>query len=154
MTGRSDWETPQYVFCALDREFRFDLDGAASETNAKCARYLSDAFEYESRDGETIWVNPPYVNLLAWVQQFDKWAAQGATVVALLLANTDTDWFKRAWQTADEIRFVSKRIQFIDPSGAKGGSNNRGSLILVWRGRSTNRGNPRVSLVGFGGTDD
>ena len=36
------WETPQYFFDALDKVFRFDLDAAASEANAKCDNYFSD----------------------------------------------------------------------------------------------------------------
>ena len=43
-TSESDeWATPQEIFDELDREFDFNLDPCANETNAKCARYFSDA---------------------------------------------------------------------------------------------------------------
>lgn len=36
------WETPQDFFDALDKEFHFTLDVAASEDNAKCRRYFTE----------------------------------------------------------------------------------------------------------------
>ena len=35
------WETPQSLFNALDSEFHFTLDVAASDQNAKCKRYYT-----------------------------------------------------------------------------------------------------------------
>ncbi|MGP7060254.1 adenine methyltransferase, partial [Klebsiella pneumoniae subsp. pneumoniae] len=36
---RDYWQTPIEIFNALDREFGFWLDAAASESNALCAHY-------------------------------------------------------------------------------------------------------------------
>lgn len=158
--SRDNWQTPDWVFEALDKEFTFSLDGAADSKNAKCLRYLSpddsvnrhdanleDAFKFKAWTGEVIFVNPPYSCLGPWVDLFAKWGEQGATVVALLMNNTDTEWFRRVWETADEIRFLDNRIQFIPPPGVESSSNSRGSIIAIWRGHSTVKGNPRVSLV-------
>ncbi|SWS75169.1 phage N-6-adenine-methyltransferase [Klebsiella pneumoniae] len=38
---RDYWQTPIEIFNALDREFGFWLDAAASESNALCAHYLT-----------------------------------------------------------------------------------------------------------------
>ena len=35
------WETPQSLFNALDSEFHFTLDVAASDQNAKCKQYYT-----------------------------------------------------------------------------------------------------------------
>ena len=35
------WETPQSLFNALDSEFHFTIDVAASDQNAKCKRYYT-----------------------------------------------------------------------------------------------------------------
>lgn len=41
-SSRSDnWETPQYLFDALNAKYHFDLDVCASKENAKCPRYYS-----------------------------------------------------------------------------------------------------------------
>ena len=40
------WETPQELFNALDREFHFTLDAAATAKNAKCSNFFTVA-----RDG-------------------------------------------------------------------------------------------------------
>ena len=38
---KNSWGTDQRVFDAMDREFNFDLDAAASDKNHKCFRYLT-----------------------------------------------------------------------------------------------------------------
>ncbi len=37
------WCTPADFFAELDREFHFDLDPAATDKSAKCARYFTPA---------------------------------------------------------------------------------------------------------------
>ena len=148
LSSRTDWSTPDHVFMALHNEFRFDIDGAASAENAKCATWLGpggieeDAFDFVAF-GDTIFVNPPYGNLMPWVELFKRWADAGATVVALLPANTDTKWFESVWLFADEIRFVKGRIQFVGTTS----SNPGGSMVVVYRGHSPVTDSPRVSLV-------
>ena len=38
---KENWETPQDFFNKLNEEFRFTLDAAASDDNAKCANYFT-----------------------------------------------------------------------------------------------------------------
>ena len=40
-SARDDWETPAWLFSALDSEFHFTLDAASSDANAKCERHLT-----------------------------------------------------------------------------------------------------------------
>lgn len=40
-SNRDDWETPPELYAALDAEFSFNLDVAASDTNHKCAAYYT-----------------------------------------------------------------------------------------------------------------
>lgn len=127
----SEWETPWPLFRAIDQEFRFTLDAAASESNRKCERYLTveeDALKAAIAD-ETVWVNPPYGNLKEWITKFAEWSLRGSTVVALLPANTDTEWFRSAWFWAHEIRFLVGRVNFV---GSRNG-NTGGSMVVVWR---------------------
>lgn len=36
-----EWETPQYLYDELNREFHFDLDPCATDENHKCAEYFT-----------------------------------------------------------------------------------------------------------------
>lgn len=36
-----EWETPQWLFDVLNKEFHFDLDVASSHANAKCANHFT-----------------------------------------------------------------------------------------------------------------
>ena len=36
-----EWETPQYFFDDINKEFYFDFDACASAENAKCKRYCT-----------------------------------------------------------------------------------------------------------------
>lgn len=56
------WQTPIWLFDALDIEFGFWLDSAASDKNALCAHWLTesdDALNSEWISRGAIWNNPP-----------------------------------------------------------------------------------------------
>ena len=60
------WQTPLWLFDALDIEFGFWLDSAASDKNALCAHWLTeadDALNSEWVSHGAIWNNPPYSNI-------------------------------------------------------------------------------------------
>ena len=110
-----EWETPQDLYDALDQEFEFDIDAAATARNAKCQDYYTladDALtqdwrtsehilhdEYadendERRFGSTsVWMNPPYSHCAEFVEKAHSQMAHGVTTVALLPSRTDTRWW-------------------------------------------------------------
>jgi phage N-6-adenine-methyltransferase len=114
-SDRHDWETPGDLFGALDREFRFSLDAAASVTNAKVARY------YTAEDNGlaqpwlgTVWCNPPYGRAIGgFVRKGWESAQEGATVVMLVPARTDTAWWHDFVMEADEVRLLRGRLRFV-----------------------------------------
>ena len=117
-SNTDEWYTPQPFFAALDAEFHFTLDAAATPQNAKCARYFTkedDALQQQWTG--TVWCNPPYGRKIgAWIQKASDSARAGATVVLLVHARTDTRWFHSYICGKHEIRFVKGRIKF---GGAK-----------------------------------
>jgi phage N-6-adenine-methyltransferase len=126
-----EWSTPQAVFYALDSEFKFTLDPASTDENAKCARHYTQEQDglSQSWENERVFVNPPYGRVIgAWVK---KMAEGGAEVcVGLLPARTDTKWFHEHILGKAEVRFVKGRLKF-------GGCTNSApfpSMICVWRG--------------------
>ena len=111
---RTDWETPADLFQPLHDEFGFTLDCAASAVNAKVARYFTEEQDALSLSWgrEVCWVNPPYSNVGAWVKKAFDAACEGATIVMLLPARTNTNWFHDICVPNAEIRFVRGRPKF------------------------------------------
>lgn len=147
------WRTPYAVFAALNAEFNFTLDVAASQTNALCADFFSEADDALCIDWVSdgaIFCNPPYSNIRPWVDKAaEQSRKQSRTVVMLLPADTSTAWFAQALRTADEARFITEgRLSFISAETGKRGSagNSKGSVLFIWRPwRTTPRGMTTVS---------
>ena len=60
---KMDWRTPKGVFAALNDEFDFVLDAAASDKNAKCSEYYTEkdnALIQPWNKGGAVFCNPPY----------------------------------------------------------------------------------------------
>ncbi len=118
-----DRRTLPEVFDPLNLEHGFTLDVAASDENAKCAKYFTKIIDglTQSWAGETIWCNPPYSGIGPWVEKAIAETQRGSCpkVIMLLPANRcEQKW----WQ------------EFIEPVRDRAGS-----LITV----SFMRGRPR-----------
>lgn len=125
------WETPKDFFDKLDAEFRFNLDVCALPENAKCAAFYSPDVDGLSQPWYgRCWCNPPYGRQVGrWVAKAAQSAAEGATVVMLLPARTDTSWFHDYIYGRAEVRFVRGRLKF-------GGSANSApfpSMVVIFR---------------------
>lgn len=116
MTSNSEeWETPEWLFDRLDSMFGFDLDACATAENAKCARYYTKADDGLAKPwGGVVWCNPPYGRELPkWVRKAYKEAQNGACVVMLIPARTDTAiWKSVIFPHAAAICFVYGRLRF------------------------------------------
>ncbi len=119
---RLDWETPASVFDPLNAEFGFTLDVCATKENAKCARYFTPEQDGLSQDwgANVCWMNPPYGReIVAWMRKAYDSALNGATVVCLVPARTDSGWWHDYAMRATAINFRRGRIKFV---GAKWGA--------------------------------
>lgn len=137
-TESSDqWATPADIFGPLDDEFRFDLDVAASATNAKCASYFTEQDNrlWHRWAPRRCWMNPPYGGeTTRWVAKAAAEASDGALVVGLLPARTDTAWFhEHVLASGAEVRFVRGRVAFDLPGVRIRPRAPFPSLIVVWR---------------------
>lgn len=133
---RDLWQTPKEIFGALNWEFRFDLDVAASEKNALTPDFLDEKDNALSRKwSEKNWCNPPYSNIMPWVNKAIEQHKLGKTTVMLVPADTSVKWFKKAYDSCNEVRLISGRIAFINADTQKPvGGNNKGSVLFIWRG--------------------
>ena len=108
-TAQSDeWQTPQWLFDALDAEFSFTLDGAATPENTKCKRFCTANVDL-AWGGERVFCNPPYSN----IEPFINKAKYAQIAVFLLPVRTDSDWFRKLIELGCELRWFRKRIRFL-----------------------------------------
>jgi len=115
-----EWATPQTLFDALNYEFAFTLDVAATKENAKCDRFFDiDKNGLLQRWApERCWMNPPYgPDLEKWIRKAWEESRKGAAVVCLVPSRTDTIWFHEYALKADEIRFLCGRLRFGEGKG-------------------------------------
>jgi phage N-6-adenine-methyltransferase len=144
-----EWRTPVETFNALNAEFGFDLDAAATADNSWVdGDYFGpDHFYVNQRDalaiddwtiyGSTIWLNPPYSRCREFIAKAAQEARRGATVVCLVPSRTDTRWWHGDVWDAErnqprpgvEVRFIKGRLKF-------GNSENSApfpSVVVVFR---------------------
>lgn len=122
-----EWRTPQDFFEALDAEFGFDADMAATAENCWKENYYGpDHWRVEKRNAlvfdwpKICWLNPPYSQVRAFIAKAAEQAAKGSTVVALVPSRTDTRfWHDHVWNREThqlrpgvEIRFLKGRLKF------------------------------------------
>lgn len=133
------WCTPPELFAELDREFHFDLDPAATDRSAKCAKYYTPADDGLKKDwgGYRVFCNPPYGrHIQEWVRKgYEESQKPGTLVVMLIPARTDTSYFHDYifGGKADEVRFIRGRIKFTDEDGNAKDSAPFPSAVIVWR---------------------
>ena len=147
-SARLDWETPPDLFAVLDAEFHFTLDVAANPANAKCAVWFGPGSPVGVEDALTaewsgvVWINPPYGREIGrFVAKAHSEARAGhCTVVALIPARTDTEWWHEHVMRAGEIRFLRGRLQFV---GAQHPAPFP-SCIVIWRPDDGDVPEPRV----------
>ena len=110
--------TPRSFFNELNAEFKFTLDPCASKANTTCATFFTkkdDGLLQDWKD-HRVFCNPPYGKTMRECAKKCYEASQeGALVVLLAHARTDTRWFHEwVYDKAHEIRFVRCRLRFGD----------------------------------------
>lgn len=111
----TEWATPDWLFQALNREFAFDLDPASTHANAKTPYHFTKAEDglKQSWGKHTVFCNPPFGREISlWVSKAHQAAQEGATVVLLIPARTDTSYWHRFVMQGAEIRFLRGRLTF------------------------------------------
>ena len=136
-----DWCTPADFFAELDREFHFNLDPAATDKSAKCAKYFTPADDGLKMDwgGSCVFCNPPYGRQIGdWVRKgYEESQKPGTVVVMLIPARTDTSYYHDYifGGKADEVRFLRGRLYFTDEEGDPKGRAPFPSAVIIWRSK-------------------
>ena len=114
-SSRSDsWATPIGLFQRLDRVWNFTLDVCAEDSNHKVDRYFTredDGLD-QTWAPAVCWMNPPYGREIgAWMKKAHAESLNGATVVCLVPARTDTAWW-HDYAMRGRIEFLRGRLRF------------------------------------------
>ena len=126
------WSTPNELFNTLNKEFQFTLDPCATKENAKCKKYYTKKENGLIQDwsNEIVFMNPPYGREIGkWVEKAYRESLEGAVVVCLIPARTDTKYWHNFIFPYAEIRFIKGRLKF-------GGSKNAApfpSAIVIYK---------------------
>lgn len=114
----NEWTTPQHLFDELNREYHFTLDPCATHKNTKCEKYFTEKENGLLQDwsDDVVFMNPPYGREIKhWIKKAYEEFLNGATVVCLIPARTDTTyWHDFIFDKAFDIRFLKGRLKFGD----------------------------------------
>jgi phage N-6-adenine-methyltransferase len=107
------WATPQKFFDVYDAVYKFTLDVCADKNNAKCAAFYTVEDDGLAQSWRGIcWMNPPYGReISAWMKKAHESSLEGATVVCLVPARTDTKWW-HDYAMRGQIEFIKGRLKF------------------------------------------
>lgn len=110
---KTEWETPQALFNELNAEFHFTLDVCANKENRKCLNFYTKELNGLSQKWTGVcWMNPPYGREIGkWIMKAYEASLNGATVVCLVPARTDTAWW-HDYCAKGEVRFIRGRLKF------------------------------------------
>ena len=116
---KMDYSTPKYFFYKLNQIFNFNYDLAADATNHKCMSYFNPKQDSLKQDWSKIpgwcWLNPPYGKTIGdWVAKAMSSSIEGANIVMLIPARTDTTWQHNFVFKASCIIFIKGRLKFGD----------------------------------------
>ncbi len=128
LPASDEWATPGWLADALACEFGpFDLDPAASASNAKAPRFWTREDDGLSQPWKgRVFLNPPYgPQLTRWLAKARAEVSSGNAdlVVALVPVRTGTRWWAEATRDAALVRYLPARVKFGStdaPQGAPG----------------------------------
>lgn len=142
---KNSWRTDPTVFKALDKEFNFALDAAASDKNTLCCFYLTKDHDALSVDwaasldhyseSKSVWINPPYGRgqIKKYMDKCIEQKEKGVTSVMLVPSTLDAKWLPI--NEISEIRVITGgRLSFFHPiKNKKISGNTKGSAIVIFR---------------------
>lgn len=121
LENNDNWETPDYLYEELDKEFNFDFDPCPLNADF-------DGLKVEW--GESSFCNPPYnrFDKPKFIQKaYEEWL-KGKQVVLLIPAATGTNQFHDLILPNAEVRFIRGRVAFK-------GYNTYGEYVTTHKGK-------------------
>ena len=135
--------TPKELYDELDAEFRFDHDPCPYSTkdwdgvsvSDSCGGTMMTSVDngLHTSWGQSSFVNPPFSKIKPWVQKALAECRKGKTVVMLITARTNANyWHQYIFPFAKEIRFMKGKVNSLGYPEGKGLP--MGIALLVFQG--------------------
>jgi len=144
---KNSWGTDPRIYDAVNAEFNFQLDAAASHKNRMFRIYLTKEDDALSVDWSlmevgltgklvrNVWINPPYQRgmIKAFMNKCIEQKAKGVTSVMLVPATLEAQWLPI--EDISEIRIITGgRLSFYNPiTNIKTNGNTKGSMFVIFR---------------------
>lgn len=134
-----DWQTPPELFNKLNQTVGFKVDAAANASNHLVPAWYGPGSEL-GEDALAIerWLSPAYCNppygrgIERWLDHFITQERLGNTVVALLPARVETQWWYEKVVPFSDIVFLVGRVPFIRPDREKPSQPDHASAIVIY----------------------
>ena len=102
-----EWSTPKYIY-----------DQAMAKGMCDPCPLGCTSDNLKGDWGASNFVNPPYSQLLRWVEKSIEQHQKGKSVILLIPARTDTKAFRLLYEYGSEIKFITGRLRFNDANPA------------------------------------
>ena len=117
-SGKDDWQTPDKILdCVHDMCAVIGLDPCAGNDTDLAVSNMTideDGLSLGWQKQGLVYVNPPYSELKLWVPKVIKEAKEGAEILMLVPARTDTVSFQLAMRWCNAVCFVAGRLKYLD----------------------------------------
>lgn len=95
-------QTPRWLFEAFNSQYHYVLDAAALHESALLPRYYTPeqdslsidwSADLSDYDAPTVWLNPPYSDILPWVEKAHEQQQKGVGTTLLVPHDNRTQWW-------------------------------------------------------------
>lgn len=77
---RDDWQTPQWLFKDLNKQYNFTFDCCAEENSTKCETWSSDFLDIIEVGNVACWMNPPFSKAMHMFDKFFNTIKRGVAI--------------------------------------------------------------------------
>lgn len=148
---KDEWRTDPLLFELCNREFKFNLDVAASDENTLCDTWYTKEDNALKRNWgmvrqlTNVWCNPPFSLKHDFLQKGIEEHEKGVNCCFLVPADApETSWWLHAaydttypvggtwlWRPRFHVRNLRPRVNYYTPDGLHKKGNNRPSALIV-----------------------
>lgn len=115
--SRDEWETPQWLFDILHKQFDFKYDCCASKENTKTEEFSEIDFQDIGLVRSTAWMNPPFSKALEMFRHFFKVVKKGVAIYRCDNMETKV-WQQIILPNASWVFIPNKRIAYEGMNGS------------------------------------
>lgn len=113
-SDKIEYSTPQKLYDFINKEFNFEIDVCASESNKKCNKYFNVKMDGLKQNWTgKCWMNPPFnKELKKWVIKAKQESEKHKSIICCLIpVRSNTNWWKECCESS-EIRFIIGEVNF------------------------------------------